>query len=70
MIKLIIFLIGKTKSNIIFAILLISRFVKNLRYQHIEVVQTIVKYFHSSKNRGITYSSKDKLEIKGYMYLK
>lgn len=48
-IGLIIFFIVETRPNIIFAISLVSHFVKNSSYQHIKAVKTILKYFKKAK---------------------
>lgn len=43
-IKSIIFSMVETKLHIVFAILLISYYIKNLSYQYIKAVKTIFKY--------------------------
>lgn len=48
-IKLIIFSIIETRPNIVFVILLVSYFTKNLSYQYTKVVKTILKYFKKLK---------------------
>lgn len=56
----------ETRPEVVFAILVASRFVKNLGYEHIEVVKTILRYFKGSRDRDITYDGKDELLIEGY----
>lgn len=50
-----IFLIIKTKSDIIFITLLASHFIKNLNHQYTKVTKTIFKYLKRLKDRRITY---------------
>lgn len=52
---LLIFLIVKTRPNITFTMLIVSRFAKNLSYFHTKAVKTIFKYLIRNKNRGIGY---------------
>ena len=62
----IIFSMIETRPDIIFTTLLVSRFAKNLSYQYIKAIKTIMKYFKSPKNQRITYSEKEELKIKSY----
>lgn len=62
----IIFFIVETRPNITFATSIASCFAKNFSHQQIKVVKIIPQYLKSSKNRGITYRSQNKLKIKGY----
>lgn len=54
------------RPDIAFATLMVSHFTKNAGHQHTEVVKTILQYLKSFKKWGITYSSQEKLLVKGY----
>lgn len=55
MTRLIIFSIVKTRPNIVFVILLVSYFAKNLSYQYIKAVKTIFKYLKRLKYQNKMY---------------
>lgn len=56
MIKLLIFLMIKMKLDIIFAILVVSYYVKNLNYFFAKIVKTILKYLKKAKKQAIIYN--------------
>lgn len=66
MTRSIMFLMVKTRPDIVFAISLVSRFAKNLSHQYTKAVKTILKYLKGSKEREITYKGKEELKIEGY----
>lgn len=66
MTELLIFLIVKTRLNITFVTLIVSRFVKNLSYFYTKTVKTIFKYLIRNKNQGISYNQ-NILKIKRYL---
>lgn len=63
-----IFLIVEIKSDIIFAIFIISCFTYKLFQQNTKALKTIMKYFKNMKILNIIYSiqEKDVLIIKNY----
>lgn len=63
---LLMFFIIKTRPDIIFLILVISRFAKNLSRQYNKAVKTIFQFLKGSKNRDITYKEQNKLFFKKY----
>lgn len=63
-----IFLIVKTKLDIIFATSLVSHFIKNLNHQYTKVTKTIFKYLKRLKDRRIIYKIST-LNIKKYFDL-
>lgn len=48
MTSLLIFLMVKTRPNIVFSIIIITYFAKNLSYTYIEIVKTIFSYLKKS----------------------
>lgn len=57
----------ETQSDIAFATSVVSRFVKNLFCQYIEVVKTIIQYLKATYTLGITYGRDgEDLIIKGF----
>lgn len=64
----IMFLRVETRPNIAYAMLVVSRFVKNPSYLHSKVVKTVFCYLKATKDVGITYGREQggDLIIKGY----
>ena len=63
----IIYTIFKTQINIIFAILIIGRFAKNLRLDYFNAVDQILKYLASNENRNIMFRKKPKFCLFWYL---
>lgn len=66
MTRSIMFFIIETRLDIFFAILVVSRFTKNLGYQPTKAVKIIFCYLKSLKSWKITYNSQNKLLIERY----
>lgn len=60
------FLIIEIRPDIVFATCVVSYFAKNLGYQLIGAVKTILQYFKSSNRQGIIYDGQNKLLVKVY----
>lgn len=56
----------ETRPYIAFAISIISCFIKNPGYKHIEVVKTILQYLKGSRKCGIIYGDQNELSIEEY----
>lgn len=61
-----IFLIIEIKLNIVFAMSIVSCYIKNLSQQYIKVVKIMLRYIKSFRQRNIIYDSQKKLLIEEY----
>ena len=67
MIDSIIFSIVETKLDVVFATSVASCFAKNLGYQHIKTIKTILQYLKGSRDKDIIYDIQDKFFIEEYL---
>ena len=65
---LIMFFMVEIRSNIAFAISVISQFIKNPSHQHSKAMKTILQYLKTTRDIGITYGGEqgENLIIKRY----
>lgn len=61
-----IFSIVETRPDIAFTISVASCFAKNLGYQHIKAIKTILQYLKGLNKQRITYGGQNKLLVEGY----
>lgn len=53
------FFMFETRTNIVFATSIVSRFAKNPFYQYAKAVKIIIRYLKAIRSIGITYSKKE-----------
>ena len=58
--------LSHTRSDITYAVSLVSQFMHNLNEVHMEATLRVLKYLKSSLGRGILFSKNDHLDIIGY----
>lgn len=66
MTRSLIFSMVEIRLDIAFSISILSRFAKNLSYQHTNIIKTILQYLKGFRNRDITYERQNKLFFERY----
>lgn len=65
----IIYIIVETYIDIIFAIFIVSKFIKKFRSKYIYIINQILYYLTKNQNRNIIFRKKKELKLIGYSNL-